>query len=125
VAKVAERRAAEEHRPLEDHRLAPADAAVGGLAGPEHAAGSRPQQAVQQPQQQALAGAVRAHDDGAQARAQHEVEAVDQPPAAGLEDEPVGLERQDRRRRARRRGDLERERPLKHRRSGPQSDASP
>ena len=46
---------------------------------------------------QALAGAVRAQDHRAQAGRERQVEAVDQAPAAGREDQPARLERQDRR----------------------------
>ncbi len=86
--------AAQQHRPLEDHGLAPANLAVGGAAGEGDAAGRRADQPVQDAHEQALAGAVRPHDHRPGAAAELEVDAVEQAAPARLEDEALAADRQ-------------------------------
>ena len=61
IGDVGRGRAAQQHRALEDESLLPAQSGR-IVAGPADAAGGRPDQAVAEPQQQALAGAVRARE---------------------------------------------------------------
>ena len=69
IVDVGGGRAAQQHRALEHHRLRAARTrAVGRRPAQRIVAGGRAQQAVQQAQQQALAGAVRADDHGASGR---------------------------------------------------------
>jgi hypothetical protein len=83
---------------LEHHGLAAAIAAPARPV-PAHGTRGRLQQPVAESQQQALARAVGAENDGARTAAQRQGDAVDQPLADRLEGEGVELQRQDRSRR--------------------------
>ncbi len=79
VADVRGGRAAQQHRPLEHHRLSPR---TRELSAPGDAARRRRHQSVQQPQQRALAGTVGAEDHGSRPRHDRHVDAGQQRHAA-------------------------------------------
>ena len=89
-------RAAEQHRFLKHHGLPAGELAVQALAAPQNLARGRGDQAVHEPEQHALAGAVRAHDDGDARLFDGEIEAVDDALAIRLVGQPAKLDRQER-----------------------------
>ena len=96
-AKVGENRPPQHDRVLKHHRLPAAALAVERPSLPEHFARGRPDQAVQQPQKQALAGAVGPHDHRATPGPDAGVDAIDEPLAAGVETQAARLEKRRRR----------------------------
>ena len=98
-----------------------------GPSPPPDLARGRPDQAVQQPQQQALSGAVGPHDHGAATGPEVDVDVVDEPLAAGIEAQAPGLKKRRRRSvhrcRRPRRGHVERR--LTHRPTVPRRPGAP
>ena len=96
IGDVRRHRAPQQHRPLKHHRL-PFPGHLWPQSGPVYAPGGGREQPVAKPQQQALAGAVRAQHHGARPVAQRERPAIDKSAAVDLEFEVGRRHRQDRR----------------------------
>lgn len=94
VSDVGGNRTAQHYWPLKDHRLVAAG--IDTLrSGPKHLPGRWPQQAVAEPEQQALTGAVRADDDAERPTIKSAGKLLDQSLAARLERDCLQAKRQD------------------------------
>lgn len=98
VADIGQHRTAQHDGALKHHGLAAANLlpACLWLARPADGAGSRLQQAVAEAHEQAFAGAVGAHDDGLAARAEPQIDGVQQRLPAVAEAHLFQLQRQQR-----------------------------
>lgn len=95
-AKVGKNRPPQHDRTLENHGLAAPAPAIEGATLPQHLARGRSDQAVQQPEEQALARAVGPHDHGAAVGPDFGVDAIDEPLSTGVETNASSLQKRRR-----------------------------
>ena len=84
-------RATQQYRLLKHHRLPARELAVQAPAAPQHLASGRRDQPVHQPQQHALARAVRSHNDGDAGFLDGEIDPIDHALAVGFVGQPAQL----------------------------------